>query len=575
MNLEGLIAVARGEEKADLVIKNANIINVFSGNIHTSNIAIYQNHIAGIGDYKGKKEIDLKNKFIAPGFIDSHVHIESTMACVSQFAKGVVPKGTTSVVADPHEIANVLGEDGIQYMLDSAENQPMNVFYSLPSCVPATNMETSGANLDAGRLKKFIGNPKILALAEMMNYPGVIYNDQEVLNKIHLAHSYNKPVDGHSPGVSGKGLAAYLSAEIMSDHECTSFEEAREKLESGMFIMIREGTGAKNLEAIFPLINERTYNRMMWCTDDRHPQDILDYGHIDYIIRKAVKMGLDPVMAIQMATINPARYFGIKRLGAIGPGYQADMVIFSDLNNIRTTRVYHKGRLVAENGGMTGNGNEPEESSIPTKIMNIPARNMDFSIKAKTGKINVIGVIENQVVTSRIILDAKIENGLIVSDLSRDILKIAVVERYTGKGGAGIGFVRGMGLKKGAIASTVAHDSHNLIITGVSDNDMKFALETIVSMGGGLVAVADGKVLASLALPIAGLMSDLSILKIRKKLDELVKASHDLGSTLNDPFMTLGFLALPVIPSLKITDKGIVDVEKFEKISLFADQTGS
>ncbi|MFW6333090.1 MAG: adenine deaminase, partial [Thermodesulfobacteriota bacterium] len=514
--------------------------------------------------------VDLAGRYIAPGFIDGHVHIESSMASVVEFARAVLPCGTTTVAADPHEIANVLGAEGIRYMLDSAEGLPVNILFSLPSCVPATEMETAGARLGAAELAPFMDEDRIIALAEMMNYPGVIHGDPDVLAKIDLAHTCRKPVDGHAPGLTGPDLHAYLAAGIASDHECTTAEEAREKLAAGMFIMVREGTCAQNLETLFPAITERNYSRMMWCTDDRHPHDILGEGHVDHIIRKAIGLGLDPIRAIQMATLHPARYFGIRHAGAIAPGYRADLVVFSDLNEPRPEQVYCRGVLAAEAGLLSESLRWPAPPPAPN-AMNLRPADVDFSIPAQGRRLRVIEAIPGQVVTCRRTMDATVTNGMAVADIDRDLLKIAVVERYTGKANTGKGFVTGMGLKAGALAASVAHDSHNIIVVGANDDDMKVALTAVVEMGGGFAAVRGGSVLEELPLPIAGLMSDLPMGMVRDQLDRLIQTAQNLGSPLSDPFMTLGFLALPVIPALKITDKGLVDVEKFEIASLFEE----
>ncbi len=569
MDMHRIISSARSG-KADLLFKNARIVNVFSGEIITGNIAVTAGYIVGTGDYSAEQTVDAAGRFAAPGFIDSHVHIESSMASVSEFVRALLPCGTTSVVADPHEIANVLGSKGIEYMLHSAENQPMNILFSLPSCVPASDMETSGARLGAEELAAFMGKDRIPALAEMMNYPGVIWENPDVLAKIELARKHRKPVDGHCPGLTGNGLNAYAAAGISSDHECTDAEDAREKLRAGMFIMVREGTGARNLDALFPLINEKNFHRIMWCTDDRHPHDILDEGHIDYIVRRAVALGLDPVMAIQMATVNPARYFRIRDAGAIAPGYRADIILFSDLNAPRAEQVWCKGILCAENGEMLPHIQLPLSRSAP-EAMHLQPDDVDFSIPAQGNNIHVIEIIPNQLITQQCILPVKISGGVAVADPEADILKITVTERYSGQGRTGKGFIKGLGLKKGAIAASVAHDSHNIIAAGADDRDMKSALQRVVEMKGGFAVACEGKILASLALPIAGLMSPEPLSVIREGMDEVLRAARTLGGSLHDPFMTLGFMALPVIPELKITDKGLVDVKKFEIVPLFAD----
>jgi adenine deaminase len=472
------------------------------------------------------------------------------------------------VVADPHEIANVLGVRGIDYMLRTAEGQPMDCLFALPSCVPATNMETAGARLAAEDLAPFFDHPRIKALAEMMNYPGVIFSDPDVMAKLALARRRRRPMDGHAPGVSGAQLHAYVAAGIASDHECTRAEEAMEKLGLGMHIMVREGTCARNLDALFPVIDANTWPRMMWCTDDRHPHDILGEGHVDAIVRKAVAKGLDPVTAIRMGTINPANYFGLHDAGAIAPGRKADLVVFSNLTDIRAETVYCMGRPVAENGRLLADVPRPAPVDVPP-AMRLDPGGLDFSIPTKGTRMRVIRAIADQVVTGCDIMSVTDKAGLAVADADRDILKLAVVDRYTGKAHTGLGFVTGLGLKRGAIASSVAHDSHNIIVAGATDADMKAAVARVVEMGGGLVVVNDGRAIADLPLPVAGLMSDQPLAVVRDQMNDLIAASRDLGAALSDPFMTLGFLALPVIPDLKLTDKGLVDVKSFEVVPLF------
>jgi len=568
MDFTPIITAARGDAPIDLLLTNSRIINVFSGCVTDGSIAVNDGYIVGFGDYDAAETKDLQGRYVAPGFIDSHVHIESSMACITEFARAVAPHGTTTVVADPHEIANVLGATGIDYMLRSAEDQPMDCLFALPSCVPATDMETAGARLDAGDLGPFFAHPRIVALAEMMNYPGVIFTDAEVMAKLALARRHHRTMDGHAPGLSGRQLFAYVAAGIASDHECTRADEAREKLELGMHIMVREGTCARNLDALFPVINTNTWHRMMWCTDDRHPHDLLTEGHVDAVIRKAVAKGLDPVTAIRMGTINPAEYFGIKDAGAIAPGRKANLVVFSDLSDIRAEKVFYMGRPVAENGRLLPTVLRPAPVAVPPSLRLDP-RGLDFSIPAKGSRVRVIRAIADQVVTRCEIMAVNEKEGFAVADVAKDMIKLAVVDRYTGQARIGKGFVTGLGLKRGAIASSVAHDSHNIIVAGVSDAEMQAAVTAVVAMGGGLAAVGDGKVLASLPLPVAGLMSDQPVETVRQQMDGVITAAKDLGAVLSDPFMTLGFLALPVIPDLKLTDKGLVDVIRFEVVSLF------
>jgi adenine deaminase len=477
-------------------------------------------------------------------------------------------RGTTAVVADPHEIANVLGGDGIRYMLDSEENQPINVFYALPSCVPATDMETAGARLAAADLEPFFEDPRVVALGEMMNYPGVLHGDPEVLKKIEAARRHAKPVEGHAPGLSGKDLLAYVAAGITSDHECTTAAEALEKLAAGMHIMIRQGTGARNLSDLLPIVTERSSRRLMWCTDDRHPHDLLDEGHIDSIVAAAVRGGVEPVTAIRMATLNPAERFGLGHLGAVAPGRQADLVVFSDLSSPRVEAVYVRGELIAEHGRLAAGIRTP--APVPTRPsmqVNLPA--LDFSLPAGGRRLRVIEVVSGQIVTRQSIEPAPVERNRLVSDTSRDLLKIAVVERHTGSGRIGVGMVRGIGLRQGALASSVAHDSHNIVVAGVTDADMRAAVGEVVAMGGGIVAAVGGRIAARLPLPVAGLMSLEPVQAVSHAMDRLVRAARDLGSPLKDPFMTLSFLALPVIPELKITDLGLVDVREFRRVPLF------
>jgi len=568
MTMEHLIAVARGDQPADLLLRNAKIVNVYSGEIIDSDIAIADGHIAGFGPRSARSEVDLLGRYVAPGYIDAHVHIESAMASPMEFARAVLPRGTTTVVADPHEIANVLGLAGIEYMLESTASQPLQFFFTLSSCVPATAMETAGAELTAQTMAPLISHPRIVALAEMMNFPGVIQTDPEVMAKIQLAQGVHKQVDGHAPGVQGPSLDAYIAAGIASDHECITAAEAMEKLRRGMHIMIREGTGAKNMAALLDIIRPETAHRLMWCTDDRHPHDILAEGHIDAIVRKAIGHGVPPHLAIRMATLNPAAYFSLPRTGAIAPGQRADMVVFSRLDKPEVEVVYAGGKQVAENGKLLESTQFPD-SIPPAPTMNVKPAALDFRRTAAGPRIRVIDIIPGQIVTRQSIEDAPVVEGRVVSNPDRDLLKMAVVERHRKTGRIGIGFVRGMGLRRGAIASSVAHDAHNIIVVGATDRDMLAAVRHVIAMQGGLSVVADEKILAQLALPIAGLMSPEPVRSIQDQLTALTRAAGDLGTALTDPFMTLSFLALPVIPELKLTDMGLVDVNRFEQVDLF------
>ncbi|MFZ0133767.1 MAG: adenine deaminase [Desulfobacterales bacterium] len=565
-----LIRCARGKTPADLLLKGGRIVDVFSGETVTGDVAIKNGTIAGIGAYRAARTVDLDGRFVTPGFIDAHVHIESTMIGVAEFARAVAARGTTTVIADPHEIANVLGAAGIRYMLAASADQPAAVFFMLPSCVPATSMETAGARLTADDLRPLMNEERVLGLAEMMNYPGVLAADAEVLRKIALAENAGKPVDGHAPGLTGTDLNAYAAAGIASDHECTTIEEAREKLRAGLHIMVREGTAAKNLAALLPLINPHTCRRMMWCTDDRHAHDLLTEGHIDFIVRSAIGRGLDPLAAIRMATLNPAEYFGLRHLGAVAPGRRADLLVIDDLKDLRIEQVYSRGRLVAVDGRIVEDLERPGPIEAP-RAMRVPPEALDFSIAAAGRRVRVIEIVPGQIVTGSRVADARIENGQAVADPDRDLLKLAVVDRHSGSGRMAVAFLSGLGLRNGAIASSVAHDAHNIIVAGADDRDMTIAVGRIVQMGGGLAVAAGGHVLAELALPVAGLMAEAPLPEVAAKLERLTAAARSLGSPLKDPFMTLSFLALPVIPALKLTDRGLVDVEKFEVVPLFVE----
>ncbi|MBI5573405.1 MAG: adenine deaminase [Elusimicrobia bacterium] len=568
MDIREIIKAARGEITVDLLLKNGKLINVFSGEIRKESVAIHKGFVVGFGNYKSKKVLDLSGKYIAPGFIDGHVHIESSMVSVSEFARAVVPKGVTSVITDAHEIANVLGIDGIKYMLESSKNQPLNVFFMLPSCVPATQMETAGAHLTGFDLYPFLKEKWVVGLGEVMNFPGVISADDDLLNKMKIASG--KRVDGHSPGLMGKALSSYITSGIASDHESTTMLEAKEKLEKGMYVMVREGTSEKNLKDIIPLVNEENYSRFFFVTDDRHPQDLVKEGSIDFIIRKAISLGLNPITAIKMATINTAEYFRLPRIGAIAPGYQADIVILNNLKEIKPVMVFRRGDLASVNGEFVAK--KVKLTGMLRGSINVRwLRDNDFKISAlpQAKKIRVVEIVPHQIITKKKICRAKIENKIAVSDIKNDILKMVVVERHLASGNIGKGFVKGFGLKKGAIASSVSHDSHNIICVGVDDKSIFTACVEIVKMGGGL-CVADGeKVLGHLPLPIAGLMTDKPLEKVVSELEKLVAVTKKLGCKLDDPFMTISFLALPVIPELKLTDKGLVDVSKMKLVELF------
>jgi adenine deaminase len=568
MSLEDLIVVARGEEPADLLLENARLVNVLSGEVHPADIAVYDGRVVGFGDYRARRVVDLGGRFVCPGLMDAHVHLESSMVQPAEFARAVVPRGTTVVICDPHEIANVHGLDGVRYILDASQGLPLTVYVMAPSCVPATDMESAGAELTAADIEEIMSHHRVLGLAEMMNFPGVLFRVPSVLEKIEIAGE--RPIDGHAPGLSGLDLNAYIVAGIRSDHECTELDEAHAKLRRGMHILIREGTTARNLQALLPLVTPTNSRLCHFCTDDRHPHTLLDEGHIDDIVRKAIGLGLDPVTAIQMATINTAEYFRLRDRGAVAPGYRADLLVLDDLESMQVTQVYAAGVLVAEDGGflpsIADRPRVPIQSSVHLDISSV-----DFTIRAGEGEetARVIGVIPDQVVTEDLRLKPTIVNEHVVADPARDLLKMAVIERHRGTGNVGLGLVKGTGLKQGAIASSVAHDSHNIVVIGATDDDMRAAVSAVVKMGGGQVVVADGQVQATCPLPIAGLMSDQPLQAVRDQVEALMEAAHGLGCTLPDPLMTVSFLALPVIPSLKLTDRGLVDVNKFDFVPLF------
>jgi adenine deaminase len=564
-----LIEVARGDAPADTLLANTRLVNVRSGDIHDADIALYGGRIAGFGNYEARETIDLKGAFVSPGLIDAHVHIESSMVTVPEFARAVVPRGTTTVVTDPHEIANVLGIAGIRYMLESSAELPLRVFVMASSCVPATDMETSGAALTAADLAPLFEHPRVIGLAEVMNFPGVFLAAPEVLAKIEAAGE--RPVDGHAPGLSGKNLNAYIAAGVGSDHECTTLEEAREKLRRGMHIFIREGTTARNLTELLPLVTPSNAAYCSFCTDDRHPEDLLEEGHIDALLRMAVVQGLEPITAIQMATINTATYFGLRGIGMVAPGYRGDLMVFDDLGDLRARLVFSDGARVAEDGEYVGPRPRPPEP--PGGGVAVAWDKVDLSVAAGAGaRGRVIHAIPGQIVTGQSIEELAVRDGVAVCDPDRDILKIAVIERHRGTGNVGVGFVKGFGLKQGAIASSVAHDNHNIVVVGASDEDMKAAVRAVAETGGGQAVVARGRVLASVPLTIAGLMSDLPLEDVRERVAAMTRAARELGGTLPDPLMTLSFLALAVIPELKITDLGLVDVGEFRRVEVLANQ---
>lgn len=569
MELAHLIRLARGQEPADLLLQGGRLINVFTGDIHEADIAIQGSRIVGIGEgYTAREVIPLRGRFVAPGFIDAHVHIESSMVPPPEFARAVVPHGTTTVIIDPHEIANVLGLDGIRYMLNAAKYNPLSVFVMLPSCVPASPLGTAGATLYWYDLQPLLSSPWVLGLAEMMNYPGVINGDPVVLDKLRaFAHVVR---DGHAPQLTGRDLAAYAAAGMSSDHECTTAAEALEKARLGMYVFVRESSVARNLADLLPTITPANSRRFCFCTDDRHPADLLDEGHIDALIRKAVRLGLDPVTAIRLATLNTAEHYRLHDRGAIAPGRLADLVVFSDLYDLRPELVFRHGVLVAENERPLW---EPPNRKVALRnTINIAWDQVRFRIPARGRRIHVIGAVRDQVITRHLIEEATIADGEAVADPGRDLLKIAVIERHRATGQVGLGFVKGIGLRRGALASSVAHDHHNIVVVGADDRSMETAVRAVAEAGGGMAAAEGETVLSRLPLPIAGLMSDQPIETVRREMDAVLAAARALGSELPNPLMTLSFLALEVIPELKLTDQGLVDVVRFERIPLFADE---
>jgi len=563
MDLKALISVARGETPADLLLKNARIVNTFIGEIEQADVAIYGDRIAGVGNYdKATEIIDLQGTFLAPGLINGHTHIESSMLHPARYAQAVVPRGTLAVVTDLHEIANVCGSKGIKFVTDLARKLPLDMLFMAPSCVPATHLETSGARISSKEVKKILAHPKIIGLGEMMNFPGVVSGNEEVLQKIDAAKG--KVIDGHAPGLTGKELNAYLSAGITSDHESTTLEEGKEKLRRGMYLMIREGSSEKNLDALLPLVTDNTYKRCFFVVDDRNCSDLLWEGDIDAVVRKAIERGLEPIRAIQMATINTAEYFRLHDRGGIGPGYIANLITITDLAKLEIDMVFYQGKLVARQG----------KPLFPLPPVSVELRDT-VRIKPIMGKslriaadetYPVIEIVPGQVVNKKVMEKMKIVDGTVMPDVERDILKLVVVERHKASGNIGVGLVKGFGLKKGALASSVAHDSHNIIAVGTNDLDILKAIEEINRLQGGLVVCADLEILASLPLPIAGLLSPEPLDVVVSQHEILERTAASLGHLPPAPFAILSFLALPVIPELRLTDLGLVDVNEFKLI---------
>lgn len=555
-----IIAVAAGREKADLVLKNAKYLNVFSNEFLSGDIAVANGLIAGVGKYDGKTEIDVSGKLVLPGFIDAHIHLESSMVTPAEFAKAVVAHGTTTVITDPHEITNVMGIDGVEYMIQASQNLPIDVHFMMPSCVPATEIDESGAELDCKDIDLYLDNKKVLGLAEMMNYVGVINGDKNVLSKIVTSQAHHKKIDGHAPELSGNDLNAYIAAGVYSDHECSTFENALEKLRKGQFIMIREGTAAHNLKALMPLLTQQYYSRCMFATDDKHPSDLLYGGHIDYIVKQALKNGADPIVALKTATHHAARYFLLNNKGAIASGYLADIVVVDNLEDFNVETVFKCGKLVFDG--------EVKDFSAPTVDEKLAEKCFDtFHLDSVTpssfkvdGKLGLIGLVGGELLTRNLGTADKI-------DVENDILKIACIERHKGTNHIGVGYVKGYSLKSGAVATSVAHDSHNIITVGCNDDDIAVAVNAIKDSKGGIAVVENGKIKALLELPIAGLMSDEPLTTVNEKLENAKLSAYELDADKSiDPFMTLSFLSLPVIPSLRITTKGVFDAENWKML---------
>ena len=548
-----LVRVALGQEKADLVLKNADYVNVFSGRICHGDIAVANGLVVGMDDhYEGAEEIDVSGMIVAPGFIDAHIHLESSLVAPASFARAVVPHGTTTVITDPHEIANVCGAAGLEYLFSATENLPVDVHFMLPSCVPATPLEENGAALSWRDINAYFDHPRVLGLAEMMNYPGVLMGDRGTIEKIVVSQAHHKKIDGHAPGLAGKALNAYMSAGVYSDHECDAFENALEKLEKGQFIMIREGTAAQNLEALMPLLTPAYAHRCMFATDDKHPGDLLEKGHIDYIVRKAIRLGADPILAIKVASHHAARYFLLNNKGAIAPGYLADFVVLDNLQDVNVRMVFKRGRCTWNGGDVAFDEPEVDESTLAAVTGTV---HMDplTAEQLALGDAPLIGLVPGQIVTENL---GRADHA----DPAQDIVKLTVCERHHRTGHVASCYVKGYGLRRGAVATSVAHDSHNIIACGVSDGDMVTAVNRLRAIGGGMVVVEDGCVIAELALPIAGLVTPAPLAEVNAALEKCKQAAVERGTQPGiDPFMTLSFASLPVIPTLRLTTRGVID----------------
>ena len=565
MRLAELIAVARGDIPADLILKNARIINTSVGIIEEGNVAVYKGKIAGIGDYvEAKQIIDLKGSYLAPGLINGHTHIESSMLHPAYYAQAVVPRGTSSIITDLHEIANVAGLDGMRFAIDWARRLPLDMFFMVPSCVPATHMETSGAEITEVDIKKALRWRNVIGLGEVMNFPGVINGTEQVLNKLLAAH--NRVIDGHAPGVSNKYLNAYLAAGIRSDHESTSRKEGEEKLKRGMYLMIREGSSEKNLDELLSLVTDRTYKRCLFVVDDRNCSDLLREGDIDAVVRKAIQRGLDPIKAIQLTTINPAEYFRLYDRGVIAPGYIANLITITDLSKLEINMVFYKGNLVAREGKSLVSLPEISAKELDKSMHIKPFRKKTLELKAKGDNFPIIEIVPGQITTRKRIAKVQTQQGIIVPNSETDILKLVVVERHKATGNIGVGMTKGFGLKRGALASSIAHDSHNIVAVGTNDADLFTAIKEVERLHGGLVVCADGKIVAALPLPIAGLLSPAPLKVVVEQFERVEQAAITLGNLPPAPFAILSFVALPVIPEIRLTDLGLVDVLAFKLI---------
>ena len=569
MALEELIAVARGDAPGDILLSNARIVNVFTSEVEEGDVVLFEGRIAGVGrDYHARQVVDLGGAYLLPGFINGHTHIESSMLSIGQYARAVVAHGTTSVVTDLHELANVAGLWALRRLLRDAARLPLDVFLMVPSCVPATGLETAGASLEPKDIARALRWPNTLGLGELMNFPGVLAGDAHCLDKTRVAG--DKLIDGHAPGLTGKGLNAYLAAGPRSDHESTSLEEGRDKLRRGMRLMIREGTTEKNLEELLPLVTDDTYPRCLLVVDDRSARDLLHDGDLDAVARKAIHLGLDPLRAIQLATVNAATYFGLSARGGIAPGYVANLIVADDLSDLRARQVYHRGQLVAEEGRALFSAAIPVPRRLLRTVHIAPFGPEAFALRTTDRRLPVIEIVPGQIITRKVTEDVRLEDGQVLADTTRDILKLAVVERHHASGNIGLGLVKGFGLRRGALASSFAHDSHNVVVVGASDADMHAAVREIERTQGGLTAVENGRPLASLPLPVAGLMSPEPLEMVAAQLQAVDEAAASLGATVPAPFAVLSFLALPVIPELKLTDKGLVDVERGAFVELAA-----